>query len=270
MQFLNVVNLCMKRFSYLTLCVLVFAGCSREVYKLQPVKEISTANPSLIKLEQSFKNGIDFIASGDIPKPWVLEMDFENQFVFKTATDSLSLLSVSPTNTSTEKIFTLRDRAGNLDIKIGKNGCEGNDRKLPTTVVYKNNTYKNCGEYLFDTQIEGRWQILMVGNVALSINDYPEGLPIIIFDIENKVFKGESSCLKFSTSMEIEGPNIKVNNGNALAASNCNKVILLTHFKENILGKWMSYKIDGDNLYLYLSDDSNIRLRKTRPQTKKR
>lgn len=260
-QFLNAVNLWMKFWVYILLSSCCLIACSRDVYTLQPIKE-KTADKILTKSEQNFQNGIDFIASGNLPQPWVLELDFDNQFKFKTATDSLSLLAVPATIKGDEKIYTLRDRAGDMDIIISEKTCNEDPSKRQTYIRYKNIIYSSCGAYLFDNKLAGVWEIVQLGNVALLVTDYKDDLPTLNFDIASKKLSGSSSCLLFSTDIQIEGQNIKVNGGNASANFKCSNKKILTHFNQNVFGKWMSYKINGEMLYFYLSDDSNISLRR--------
>lgn len=251
----------MKFLIFISVFCVYSSSCSKSVYTLQPAIDKSSKIALPTMKEKKFQNGIDFIASGTIPNPWTLEMDFDNQFVFKTGTDSLSLLAVPAASTSTEKTYLLRDRAGKMDIIISNANCEGNTQLQKTSVKYKDITYTNCGQFLYDNRLNAVWEIVAIGNESLTA-DYDGQLPTISFNPELRTFRGLSPCLSFSTTIKAEGRHILVSNATATSSSKCGKKNVLILFTEKILGKWMSYKVQGDELYLYLIDDGSIRLRK--------
>ena len=87
-------------------------------------------------------------------------------------------------------------------------------------------------------------------------------MPTISLNPELGTFKGLSPCLSFSTTIKAEGRHILVSNATATSSSKCGKKNMLILFTEKIFGKWMSYKLQDDELYLSLIDDGIIKLRK--------
>lgn len=253
----------MKTWIFLLLFASVVVSCNREVYKLEPNETTASTDRRMTKRTQKFKDGVDFAASGNEPTSWSLEMDFENQFSFKTVQDSLTLLAVPALNTATESIYSLQDRAGSMKIVISKVSCDENKNELKTTVLFKGISYSSCGEYIIDQKLNAVWEIIALGTESLKKDDFKDGLPRVTIDLEKNTFSASSTCLAFKTVLEIKGQTIKVNSCNASASPKCTNTKMLTHFKEKILGQWMSYKLQNDKLYLYLSDDSNITLRRS-------
>ncbi len=262
LTYLNAFYLCMKIWILLLLTVSIFVSCNREVYKLQPNKSPKDLDKTLSNKNQKLKEGVDFIVFGNDPKPWSLEMDFDNQFSFKTVNDSLTLLAVPAVSTATENIYTLQDRAGSMSIVISNHPCADGKNQKKTTVNFKGTSYSSCGEYVIDQKLNAVWEIVALGTDILNKDDFKDGLPRVTIDLEQHILSASSTCLAFKTEVEIKGQTMKVNSCNASVSPKCTNTKMLTHFKEKILGQWVSYKLQNDKLYLYLIDDSNVTLRR--------
>ncbi|MBC5994611.1 copper resistance protein NlpE N-terminal domain-containing protein [Pontibacter cellulosilyticus] len=108
--------------------------------------------------EDSRKIGVDFVATGHNPS-WVLEIDKENQMLFKTRPEETVMLQAkTPAPTSKGRITSYRATTGDgsLEIELTQETCadamSGKERPYTVRITANGEVYTGCGLYLGDNQ----------------------------------------------------------------------------------------------------------------------
>lgn len=236
--------------------VCIVASCNSNTYVMAPRPSAQTSQ-ALMQMPDSliskFNNGIDYYSSGNDPEPWNLSMDLEGQFFFVSAGNNLTLLARPGVMSSTGTTYTLKDAAGNITAELLNTFCTGT-KSLQTVVTVNNKIYKGCGQYLYDRNLEGKWQLSKIKNKIIERTDYPKSLPKIIFNTLNNSLSINTSCNQLSLTYQITGNKLTIP-GYPSTNKNCKSTfedILNTSF----YGKTCSYYVRGKSLILYLIDDS--------------
>ena len=111
-------------------------------------------------LEDSKKTGIDFVATGHNPG-WLLEIDRENEMLFKTrpmGEVNLSAPTPSPDVNGNVTVYRVTTGAGALVVELTEQLCKdamsGKERPYTIRVTANGKVYTGCGLYLGESQIK--------------------------------------------------------------------------------------------------------------------
>lgn len=213
---------------------------------------------------QKQTKGIDFIASGNIPVNWSIEIDFD-KMVYFDATDGNSL-QVLPSfgnkvlNPEYEKYKTATGR-GPLEIIIYNNACNVNAKPgefiRKTEIIYESKTYTGCGKYLFTNRLNDIWVLETVNNEMQYPGNFQKGLPWIDLDLLSNKLNGSDGCNKVSSQVEIKGNRIKFSRF-AYTKMSCNNAAVEKIFTQYLSDKLVDYYLENDKLVFYLEDDSKM------------
>ena len=215
-----------------------------------------------IILKQS--KGIDFMASGNTPVNWVVEIDFDKMVYFNAA-DGNSL-QVLPSfgnkvlQAEFEKYVTTTGQ-GQLEIIIYNNACDATSKPgeyiRKTEINFGNKKYTGCGNYLFTNRLNDIWVLEAVNNEMQYANNFQKGLPWIDLDLISNKMNGSDGCNKFNAQIEIQGNRIKFS-GFISTKMACNNAKVEKIFSQYLSDKLVDYYLEKDKLVFYLEDDSKM------------
>ena len=206
-------------------------------------------------------NGIDYYATGTVPKNWTLTMDFDKAFLFTTS----SGISVNcpPTNNyqdsiNTFTVFFAKDK--NRPIKIILPN-RWNENKSTTIVEFNGITYQGHGGSIIDKRLHNSWILESLDDEKLNKINFKNGFPNLTFNlIENKM-NGFDGCNGLGSEIKILGNRIQFG-----AIYSTLKACLDIHsdkLKVNLLdNRLVEYYFKNEKLILYLINDSRLTFRK--------
>ncbi len=240
-------------------CTLILISCNRHTMQINKYEKkrnkLAYTDSSLIVKRN---NGIDFIAQGDIPLPWKLEMDFDNYYIFKTANDTVRCAPANNFTIQNPKAeqFKAVGVHKTLDITIADANCENSKQKI-TTVLVGDILFKGCGEFLYNHQLHNKWTLIQIDNEELDDNEFPFEHPFLQLDLSKLKMIGFDGCNGISSAISIYGDRIKFSNITSTLKACINvrsdkmKLALLSD-------QLIEYRFRNNNLVLYLIDDSRL------------
>lgn len=213
---------------------------------------------SLIHLQ---KQGIDFIATGNDPMEWKLNMDFDKSIDFTSPEENLSVPAVKGERLSNSSIVSYKSvsASGQLNLFLYEQPCANtggmNNKRVEITV--NNKRYVGCGKYLYDNRINEHWILERINNSLQEPAAYSKGLPYIKLDIKANKFSGSDGCNSINGAIEIKGSRIDFSSivSTKMGCEN-NRVEKI--FSELISNRLVDYYIKNEKLVLYLIDDSTL------------
>ncbi|HMJ45912.1 MAG TPA: META domain-containing protein [Ferruginibacter sp.] len=212
-------------------------------------------------LSQLQHQGIDFIATGDIPEPWKAVMDFDKGIDFISNTFTLAVPVVKKDSTNIKAVsFTSVSAAGKINLVIFDLPCEPvskNTLGKKVEVTVNNKRYTGCGKYLYDNRLNDHWVLERINNKLQEASSYSSKLPFLELDLQANKLTGSDGCNRISGPMEVRGTRI------AFSPFNSTKMACNNNPAEKIFSEWLSnqlvdYFIKNDKLVLYLGDDSSL------------
>lgn len=213
---------------------------------------------------QKQSKGIDFIASGNLPVPWSLEIDFDKMVNFSAADGNsmqvLPLFGTKVMHAEYERYITPTGR-GPLEIMIYNKDCHlkakpGEFIRM-TEINFDNKMYSGCGKYLYINRLNDIWELEMISNEKQYSAKFQKGLPWINLDLLANKMNGSDGCNKVSSQIEIKGNRIRFS-GFLYTKMACNNTKVEKIFTQYLSDKLVDYYLDNDKLVFYLEDDSKI------------
>jgi heat shock protein HslJ len=206
--------------------------------------------------------GIDFSAAGANPVNWQVDLDLNKIYYFKAADgtnlSTRALGAVTHTNASTT--YNSNTTNGPIQIIVYDEPCsESNSKK--TTVILNNKQYTGCGKNLYDYRLNDKWILESVGNIEISKNSFPKGIPYILLSLAEKKLTGFDGCNNISSSFEVIGNSIKFNNISGTTQS-CKNPAVQKIFAAKIAHNTLSYYFKDGKLFFYLIDDTILIFKK--------
>ncbi len=240
------------RFLLITMiCLVSLAGCKQPAYVLQTKPAITgSANAPTIS-DSLYRAGIDFFATGNLPTSWTLAIDDEDQIMFREKDFAFALLAGLPKETQEKKMYSIKDRLGNMDVVIYNEYCsEGNNKKVE--VLVRGTLYTGCGLPIVSSALSNKWFLHSIGGKEIANT---KNRPSIEIDDSRKSMQVEVNCKKTNFKMEVAGKTITLSGGKSNGARGCDDAQLETLFGEYILNNSFSYLIRDQWLLLYLKND---------------
>jgi len=235
-------------------------ACNATKKTITPTYSKTSAKPVADSTAPMMATGTDFFASGTVPVPWQLKMDFDNRFSF-TATngEALSMPSVMPVKNG-NTTYSYKDRAGEMKIIFLATPCIGNERAQQVNTEVNGVLYTGCGNYLFDKKINGKWVMQTINGKALNAAQFAKGLPQMELNESAETMVGTDGCNAINSTMKFMGSRILF--GNITTKGNqCNNQVKDLLAKQ-VSSSMVSYFFKGETLFFYLADDSNISFKK--------
>lgn len=246
------------------LVLLVFTACGSN-------KELAnqkiTAAPALSETMQlQLDNGTDFYAKGNTPATWSIEMDFENFIRFKSLDGTTQNSSmVKPEQVAEGEKYLTKATNGQMEVLIYKEGCkdgtneEKNNKKVLVTV--NSTRYEGCGQYLYNPNLNGSWNLYKMNNIEAKASDFAKGLPNLIFELAKGNMRGNDGCNSISSSITVTGNRIRFG-GIISTKMFCAQNNPAFDFVSKLNNEWAVYSFEGGLLKLYLTDDSSVYFKK--------
>ena len=214
----------------------------------------------------SQKKGIDFIAYGDNPVRWKLEMDYDQSFEF-TAKDNekVSAKPVPPIkNTGVETYHAVSEKQ-QMDIYLFDEKCELNNnknnfnKKVQIKIGLK--TYQGCGNFLYNNKLNDFWILDFINNEQQFALNYPNGIPSLIFNLTKNKLHGFNGCSTFDCNIEVRGNRIQCYPFSSLKIS-CKENTAAIIMNKYVSGQLVDYYFSDNKLVLYLNNDTRLIFRK--------
>jgi heat shock protein HslJ/uncharacterized membrane protein len=217
---------------------------------------------------QKQQNGVDFFAKGNSPASWTLEMDFGNIIRFRSvdgADQNSSAVAPEKVAGSNAVSYTTNVTGGVMRILVSGDGCsdglsgEKFNKKVVVTVNSKR--YEGCGQYLFDTGLEGKWLLEKINSRPVVAAEFSKGLPELLFELGKNRASGHDGCNSVSSTLDVLGTKIK------FSPFTSTEMVCPANKKENnflhlLSEQTIDYYFKDGLLYLYLPDDGLLVWRK--------
>jgi uncharacterized membrane protein len=244
--------------------LIAFTACSSN--KEMASKKMSAAPVLSESMKLQLDNGTDFYAKGNTPATWSVEMDFENFIRFKSLDGTTQNSSmVKPEQLPTLEKYLTKATNGAMEVLIYNEGCqestsaEKNNKKVVVTVNGKR--YEGCGQYLYNPSLHGSWGLYKMNNIEANTSDFAKGLPLLIFELDKNIMRGNDGCNSISSSITVTGNRIRF--GDIISTKMfCVENNAAFDFVSKLNNQWAVYSFEGGLLKLYLSDDSSVYFKK--------
>ncbi len=232
-----------------------------------PSKENATGRIKLNRLK--YNSGIDFYATGNEPS-WSIDCDFQKRTIFKAADGkALELPAVKGERAMDANVVMYRyESDGNVvTLQIMQQECTdrlSGERFRYTAMVevqltgeQQPKTLTGCGTYTPDYRLTGKWNLNTMGKEEkVNAKQYKDGLPYLMFNVDEMRFSGFAGCNSINGSLFAEMDKIRFMQiaSTLKACDDEGKEAKLL----KTLQSCISYKIAGNNLTL--SGPGDIRL----------
>ena len=243
-------------------CLAFAFSCHNTGNALAKNKETNPPLPAQVIAEKNMQQqGIDFIAQGNAPVNWQLQLNYDDSVRF-SAEDGLKLSfgcnRLKRDMNAERTTFTGKINNADVTIVITEGTCT-----VPTmrevfhklvTFSFNSKQYTGCGKFLADNTLNAKWLLEKVGNTAILPEDYNR-IPVFQFNVEAGRFSGNDGCNTISGKIEVQGNRIKfdpiIETKMACMKKSIEKIIAA-----NVSDKLVNYYFRNAKLYLYLPDDS--------------
>ena len=205
----------------------------------------------------TFHNGIDFLAHGENPVHWTLEMSFNNNFSFNASNDlQISTSPVFPLQQNNNNVEIYAAKSGNQEMTITLTETTKKNNQKKVDVLIGGNKYTGMGEFSFDYRLNDTWVLNKISSDSLNEKMFLKGLPNLQVNLLKNNFKGFNGTITFNGKIKVKGSSIQFYNltptkGN----SNESEVKLLNDLIDNNSAE---YYIKGDALVLILQDETRL------------
>ena len=237
--FLTLINACSK--SHLS-----------KKYKQQ--QQLIRAHPLVAS---TFHNGIDFLAHGENPVHWTLEMSFNNNFSFNASNNvHISTSPVFPLqqNNSNVEIYAAKSGKQEMNITLTETSKKNNQKKVD--ILIGGNNYTGIGEFSFDYRLNDTWVLSKISADSLIEKMFLKGLPNLQLNLLKNNFKGFNGSFIFYGKIKVKGSSIQFYNISPTKRNpNESEVNKLNNLIENNSAE---YYIKGDTLVLILQDETRL------------
>jgi hypothetical protein len=207
---------------------------------------------------------MDFIASGDSPATWRLEMNYDKDFVFTTTT---GLKVVCPAvmgqkaNGADEINFHAKGISKQMGISIFGKSCEIQPEQKKVTVSTEGVTYTGCGKYLQKPELHNTWILEQLDDTLLNKKDFGNGLPEVTLNLIDKKMSGYDGCNNIGSDITVQGNRIQFGNifSTRKFCMGVRSELLRVHLLDHQL---VEYYFKDNRLVFYLINDSKLYFRK--------
>lgn len=241
-------------------CSISFGGCSQPKQITRTLPPAQTQSPQS-SVSRDVDQTPDFIAVGNTPVNWHMEMTFSDTVRF-AADDGLSLKfgynQLKKSGVAEKTTYTGSLTSGNVNIAIETGDCTVTTirkvfRKL-VTFTFNGKTYTGCGNFLADESLNNKWQLESIGGSFINPQDYNK-IPVFQFDLAKQTVSGNDGCNAFGSDIEVQGSRIQFRNIISTKMA-CGKSTIEKILTAKISGQLVDYYFKSGKLYFYLPDDS--------------
>ena len=214
------------------------------------------------------RSGIDFIAYGDKPVSWKLEMDYEKDFTLYVSNQKIikgkPVIPTKIADVAGETYFT-KNNNQRFNISIFKEKCEvGLSKEIFSKKVYVetiDTTYEGCGNYIIDYRLNDTWLLDYIDNEEQFALNYHNKIPTLTFNLIKNKMKGFNGCNNIESNIEIKGNRIQFSTffSNLITCENDNAALLMNEYLSTHL---VEYFFRDDKLVLQLANDTRLRFSK--------
>ncbi len=254
----------MRKYIYFFCLLYPLINYSCQESRLQNKKQLSQNGKTYLNdsiLKQSQQKGIDFIASGNLPQKWNIDIDFDNECLFENE-EGLNI-KAKPNATfksdATKEVYTAVSSNKEIELTVYKEKCNYKKDKRSnafiTKVFYNGVNYEGCGQFLFDERLHQTWVLDYIDNEQQFALNYTKGIPYFKIDlIKNKItgFDGSNSL---STIIEVKGNRILFGRLTNTSDNSLQSAALINQFVSNHL---VDYFFREDKLVFQLANDTRL------------
>lgn len=240
------------------------ALCSCAGIKKDATNNIKQTEKELLQLQDEkvlMKAGVTFSAEGNTPINWSIKMNYDEKVNF-IADDGLQVNtafnSLKKTMQNDTTIFKGKVTAGEIIITTHDGSCTVPALKKVfsklVTVNINGKLYSGCGNFLYDANLTGKWNLEKIGNLQIIPAEYNK-IPFFEFDMIKQTLVGNDGCNRINGHLEVQGKRIQFATIKT-TQMNCRKKNISTIIATLISDKLVDYYFKNNRLYLYLPDDS--------------
>ncbi len=257
----------MRKYIYFFCLLYPLLNFSCQGTRLQNKKQVSTKGKTLLNdsaFIMSQQKGIDFMASGNLPKKWHIEIDFDNECYFNNEEGlSVKAKSNSTFNTdATKEIYTALYGNKEIEITVYKEKCNNKKDKKSnpfiTKVNYDGVNYEGCGQFLFDERLDQTWILDYIDNEQQFALNYTKGIPYFKIDLVKNKITGFDGYNKLASNFEVKGNRIQFGQLNNAPVNSLQSATLINQFISNHL---VDYFFREDKLVFQLANDTRLTFR---------
>lgn len=214
-------------------------------------------------LENKWKKGIDFFATGNEPS-WMVNMDFEGDMTIKDMT-GIDLTIPTPkrkmSGDGETKIFQANLQEGGImiltispvacmDKASGKTSYFTANLRIKTSGDQPFTEYSGCGQYVPHPLLIGRWDLTHMNNRPVTLADFENNIPYFRFNTEIGTVVGSEGCNRITGSFFTIGHKITFGD---LATTNlpCVKADVTHEFKAFTINQTLNFELNLEQLRLY-------------------
>lgn len=254
----------MRKYFYLFCLPLIIINSSCSESRFQEKKKISSKrkisfNDSV--LTKSQLKGIDFVASGNQPQQWNIEIDFDNEcyFINERGLKIKAKPKASYISDVTKEIYTAITGNNQIEVTVFKEKCSKKNNKQfntsVTKVTYAGVTYQGCGHFLFDEKLHQTWVLHFIDNEQQFALNYTKGIPYFKIDLIKNKITGFDGWNKISSNIELKGNRILFGQLNKNPVNTIQSAALINGFISNHL---VDYFFRENKLVFQLANDTRL------------
>ena len=206
--------------------------------------------------------GIVFAATGNEPF-WFVELDGDKQMFFKVI-DGPELTALAEKEEQSGSRMMPRHytaRLGGKEVRLElthktcTDGMSGATSNWSARAVFTENgrstVYQGCGDFLGNYQLESVWLLRQIDGVQIKPEDFPDGVPAIEFEMDEKRVSGFAGCNRFFGNFQLAGQELMLGEmGSTMMACPSNNMKLEGQFLEALSGQKLTYNLQGNTLRL--------------------
>lgn len=211
--------------------------------------------------QDRLERGIIFAATGNEPF-WSVELTAKGQVFFK-AMDGPEMQAQAKKDVARDEQahnsrYTATQGSNILALSVIQKKCtddmSGAMSNWSVEAVFTENgkekVFQGCGTYMGDYQLQNIWLLRHLDDENISSKDYPDGVPSLEFEMDEKRVSGFAGCNRYFGNFEMAGQFLLFQQmGSTRMACPASKE-LESRFLKILSGQKLAYSVQGKSLRL--------------------
>lgn len=281
--------------------ILSFTSCQRASRPVSTASTTATSRSRVAPLPESDmwrgkrQQGIDFVASGNAPADWSMDIDFSKQIIFRPSSGSALIASMpkpKPIGSNSSGVLldvgprAVRNEAGVLVASTSKKAYAtrlGGVKVYIEPVVSRDNLtgrtyaytvrvetggrrYVGHGAFIKGSdRLNGTWTLETLHGQRIRAGQFPSHeLPQITINLADNTLEGNTGCNKLKGDVQADGDHVQFVIRN-ITSKKCNNPLEDTYL--TALGQASLFRIGKDRLTLLANGEYVMTFRTETPET---